>query len=223
LAERILRYAKKVYIRDKQFTQNLITMGVNYEKTKDLSAYMQTEPWGIDIEQGSIGLNVSGLAYSNQFRSLSGEFENYPELIERIIEFFQRKNRKIYLIPHSYNYNKPENNNDDMVACRLAYNRLRDKKNVILVDKELTSPQVKFLISKMSFFIGTRMHANFAAIYTNVPLFGLAYSYKFKGAFDANGLDGDMQTAMINNITLEDIDKKVNKIGSVYNKLVKRV
>lgn len=45
----------------------------------------------------------------------------------------------------------------------------------------------------MSFFIGTRMHANFAAIYTGVPLFGLAYSYKFEGAFNANGLDGKIR------------------------------
>lgn len=61
------------------------------------------------------------------------------------------------------------------------------------------------------------MHANFAAIYTNVPLFGLAYSYKFAGAFNANGLDGDMQTAMINNISKKDINPIINKIDKVFN------
>lgn len=60
--------------------------------------------------------------------------------------------------------------------------RLKDKTNVVFVDEDLISPRVKYVISKMSFFIGTRMHANFAAIFTNVPLFGLAYSYKFQGA-----------------------------------------
>lgn len=72
-----------------------------------------------------------------------------------------------------------------MVACREVYNNLKNKANVILIDKDLIAPQVKYIISRMSFFIGTRMHANFAAIYTGVPLFGLAYSYKFQGAFEA--------------------------------------
>ena len=70
----------------------------------------------------------------------------------------------------------------------------------------------------MNFFIGTRMHANFAAIYSNVPLFGLAYSYKFEGAFNANGLNGKEQTAIINNITREDIPNIINKIEHFYLK-----
>ncbi len=71
----------------------------------------------------------------------------------------------------------------------------------------------------MSFFCGTRMHANFAAIYSKVPVFGLAYSYKFEGAFDANGLDGANQTVMINNISCEDIDLIINKIDCFYNQI----
>ena len=85
------------------------------------------------------------------------------------------------------------------------------------MDKDLISPQVKYVISKMTFFIGTRMHANFAAIYSGVPVFGLAYSYKFEGAFNANGLNGKEQTAMINNIQEKDIDKIIEKIQLVYN------
>ena len=74
----------------------------------------------------------------------------------------------------------------------------------------------------MSFFIGTRMHANFAAIYTDVPLFGLAYSYKFAGAFNANGLDGDKQTAMINNIKKEEIDGIIQRIESFYQENIRK-
>ena len=72
----------------------------------------------------------------------------------------------------------------------------------------------------MNFFIGTRMHANFAAIYTGVPLFGLAYSYKFEGAFNQNGIFG--QTAMINNITKEQVDLIVNQVILVYEKYESR-
>lgn len=221
-AKEILQYSSKVYVRDDKFISELDKMGVNYELTKDLSAFMQPEPWGIDIKPDSIGINVSGLCYSNKFRTLSGQFEQYPELIDRLIRHFQQKGKTIYLIPHSYRYGNPEDNNDDMVACKMAYDRLTDKTNVIFVDKDLISPQVKYVISKISFFIGTRMHANFAAIYTGVPLFGLAYSYKFAGAFNANGLDGEKQTAMVNNIKEEDIDGIIQKIETFYLESIKK-
>lgn len=222
IAEKILKYSSKVFVRDDKFVPELKKMGIKYELTKDLSAFMQPEPWDIDIKPDSIGINVSGLCYSNKFRTLSGQFEQYPELIDRLIRHFQSKGKTIYLIPHSYRYGNPEENNDDMVACKLAYERLEDKTNVIFVDIDLISPQVKYVISKMSFFIGTRMHANFAAIYTDVPLFGLAYSYKFAGAFNANGLDGDKQTAMINNIKKEEIDGIIQRIESFYQENIRK-
>ena len=90
---------------------------------------------------------------------------------------------------------------------------------MVFLDEDLTSPKVKYVISQMSFFIGTRMHANFAAIYTNVPVFGLAYSFKFDGAFTANGLDGRKQTAQINNLLKKDIPVVIEKIDSVYQRL----
>lgn len=215
LAEKILRYSSHVFVRDDKYIPELDRMGIKYELTKDLSAYMSPEPWGINILPNSIGINVSGLCYSNTFRSLSGQFDAYPELIDRLIKHFQAQNKTIYLIPHSYNYQHAEDSNDDIVACKEAYKRLEDKTNVILLDEDLISPRVKYVISKMSFFIGTRMHANFAAIYTGVPVFGLAYSYKFAGAFNANGLNGENQTYMINNMKDEQISDLISQIDKV--------
>lgn len=220
LAKKILTYADKVYVRDNKYNEELKNMGVEYEECKDLSSYMKPEEWQIEIEDNAIGINVSGLAYSNTFHTLTGQFAEYPYLIDELIKYFQKKNRTVYLIPHSYNYITPEASNDDLEACRLAYNRLLDKTNVTVVDKDMTAPQVKYVISKMCFFCGTRMHANFAAIYSNVPVFGLAYSYKFEGAFNSNGLDGKRQTSMINNIVKEDIVKIINKIDDFYKSIV---
>lgn len=215
VANRILKYADKIYVRDDKFVPELQAMGLDYEQTKDLSYYMRPEPFDIDIKANAVGINVSGLAYSNTFRTFSGQFDNYPYLIDRVISFFQSKNIPVYLIPHSYSYKQPETSNDDMVACRLAYKQLKEKNNVYLVDQDLISPQIKYVISKMSYFIGTRMHANFAAIYTGVPLYGLAYSYKFDGAFKANGVY-DSNVSMINNLTKNDCDSIIESIGNHF-------
>jgi len=216
LAERILRYASAVFVRDDNFNKELERMGIRYEQTNDLSAYMEPEAWDISVDTpNAIGINVSGLAYSNTFRMLSGQFDAYPELIDRLIEHFQKMGKTVYLIPHSYHFGNPEESNDDIFACLLAYARLKSKENVVLVNRDLISPQVKYLISKMSFFCGTRMHANYAAIFTKVPVFGLAYSYKFKGAFERNGIFN--RTTMINNITPDQIDGIIQQIDAAYH------
>lgn len=216
----IMRYAKDIFVRDGKFAEEFKKLGLRYTQTKDISSFMIPEPWDIEIKPKAVGLNVSGLAYSNTFHGLEGQFDAYPELIDRIINHFRDKGCTVYLIPHSYGYNQPIAD-DDMIACRQVYERLADKSNVILVDKDMTAPQVKYLISRMTFFMGARMHANFAAIYTGVPVFGTAYSYKFEGAFNANGLDGKKQTEMINNLSRSDINRYIKKVDHFYIESVK--
>lgn len=221
IAIKILKYADKVFVRDNKFENELKLLNIKYERTKDLSAYMKPQKWDIDIKNNAVGINISGLAYFNCFKGLENQFDMYPILIMRIIELFRLKGCNVYLIPHSYRWSKPSKDNDDLLACRDVYNKINNNKNVFLIEKDLTSPQVKYVISQMSYFIGTRMHANFAAIYTNVPVFGLAYSYKFKGAFDSNGLDGEAQTVMINNITNDKIDQIIEKINNHYTRSIR--
>lgn len=216
LALKIMRYAKKIFVRDEKFKEEFLKYGIAYSKTKDISSFMHPESWDINIAENAVGLNVSGLMYSNNFKGLENQFDNYPELIDKIINHYCNKGMTVYLIPHSYTYNAPDDN-DDMVACRDAYNRLNNNDRVVLIDRNMTAPQVKYIISKMKYFIGGRMHANFAAIYTGVPVFGMAYSYKFQGAFDANGLDGKTQTEMVNNIKVEAIHEYINKIDRAFN------
>ena len=98
---------------------------------------MKPEQWDIELKKNAIGINVSGLAYSNRFRTLSGQFDAYPELIDRLICHFRDNGHTVYLIPHSYNYNVPEDTNDDIVACREAFDRLKNKDNVVFIDKDL--------------------------------------------------------------------------------------
>lgn len=126
LAVKIMRYAKEIYVRDGKFISEFQKLGLKYTQTKDISSYMQPEPWNIEIKNNSIGLNVSGLAYCNTFNGLEGQFDVYPELIDRIINHYRDKGFTVYLIPHSYTYSKPDDN-DDMVACRQAYERLYEK------------------------------------------------------------------------------------------------
>ena len=216
----ILKKAKKIYVRDSNYIEELDKAGFSYEKTNDLSFYMKPLPFPIDIQKPCVGINVSGLAYSNKFGNLAGEFDSYPNLITGIVSLFQAKGCHVYIIPHSYNIEKPEINNDDMEASKLFYASLNNKTEVHFIESNLISPQLKYLISQMDFFVGTRMHANFAAIFTGTPVFGLAYSYKFKGAFENNGIFN--RICEINNLLEKDIKSVVDSIEKAYNEDVKQ-
>lgn len=211
----ILQKAEKIYVRDNNFVEELEKNHLLYTKTNDLSFFMRPLPFPIDIEKPCVGINVSGLTYSNKFGNLVGEFDCYPKLMTEIVRFFQSKGIHIYLIPHAYNVDKPESNNDDMESTRAFYESLEDKTGIHFIDLDLISPQVKYLISRMDFFVGTRMHANFAAIFTGVPVFGLAYSYKFKGAFENSGILN--RTFEINNLNDSDIGSVVAAIERAYS------
>ena len=216
----ILKKAKKIYVRDTNYVNELNESGLRYELANDLSYYMQPEPFSIEIKHPCVGVNVSGLAYSNRFGNLVGEFDCYPKLMEEIANKFQSKGCNVYIIPHSYNIDIPEKNNDDMEASRAFYNSLTNKNKVYFVDKDLISPQIKYLISQMDFFVGTRMHANYAAIFTNTPVFGLAYSYKFKGAFERNGIFD--RVYQINKLKESEISDVLSRIERAYNEDVKQ-
>lgn len=215
----ILSKALKIYVRDTNFTKELEACGLEYELVNDLSYYMKPVPFDIEIKHPCVGVNLSGLAYSNRFGNLAGEFDSYPELMKRIVKLFRDKGCHVYLIPHAYNVKTPETDNDDMVSSKEFFDSLDDRTDITFVDKNLISPQIKYLISKMDFFIGTRMHANFAAIFTDTPVFGLAYSYKFKGAFENNGIYN--RVAQINNLTESGIEEVLSEIENAYNEDVK--
>ena len=219
LAHYILKSASKIYVRDDKYIDELDKLNLAYERSRDLSCYMKPEPVNIDIEENAIGINVSGLAYFNRFTGLEGQFDNYPKLLSIIIGKFQKMKVPVYLIPHSYIANNPLASGDDMLACKEVYEATTDKTGLYWVDKDLKSPQVKYVISQMKFFIGTRMHANFAAIYTGVPLYGLGYSYKFEGAFRENGVY-DNNVSLINNISAEQCEEIANRVIEYYKKVV---
>lgn len=214
-AHYILKGAHKVYVRDLVYAKMLEKLGVDYTFNYDVSYYMNPKSVNYEVKKNSIGINVSGLTYYNNYRNLAGKFEYYKELIIRLINSFQTKGIPVYLVPHTYNYHVPEINSDDLQASKDIYNSLQNKDNIFVLDEDLNAPELKYIISQFDFFIGTRMHANFAAIFTKTPVFGLAYSYKFSGSFDLYGLNNNYSSVI--DISKEHIEQIIQKIHSVYD------
>jgi colanic acid/amylovoran biosynthesis protein len=78
----------------------------------------------------------------------------------------------------------------DIAACRAALESLPpDARQRVAVCPILEDPrEVKWVISKMGWFCGTRMHATIAALSSGVPAAAIAYSIKTAGVFETCGL-----------------------------------
>ncbi len=140
-----------------------------------------------------IGVNISGLLWisgytrNNQF----GLSVSYQDLCIDLVKTFLSKGKKILLIPHSYSLNENFIEDDLSASVELLkeFGQEHNKRLIYLIQEELSSQEIKWIISRMSFFIGARMHACISAISSNIPTVALSYSRKFEGLFSTIGLN----------------------------------
>ena len=217
----ILKNSKKVFIRDEVFKKQLEDWKIKYEISKDLSFFMKPQQLlNMKFKKESVGINISGLMFYNRYGSLAGEFDLYPQLLQKIIAYFQENNFQIYLIPHTYCLNNSIDD-DDLRASQDFLTSISNKSNIHIIDKDYNAPQLKYIISNMNFFLGSRMHACFAALFTNVPTIGIAYSDKFVGSFrNFNAADNCFR---VNNMKSDELDTVFENIKLIiHSNLIKK-
>jgi polysaccharide pyruvyl transferase WcaK-like protein len=93
---------------------------------------------------------------------------------------------RLLIVPHVFG----KGAENDVHACRALFEILeRDfEGRVHLARGEHNQSEIKWIIGKCCFFIGSRMHACIAALSQGIPSVGVAYSKKFLGVFDAVGV-----------------------------------
>ena len=113
----------------------------------------------------------------------------------------------------------PSKDKDDrMVLDRLG--QLLKNSSWSMVDSSVPEV-VKSSVSTCDVFIGSRMHANIAALSSGIPVIALAYSHKSLGIMKQFGLEDFVIDA--SNISRHNITTKLNGILSNYDELAGRV
>lgn len=118
-----------------------------------------------------IGINISPMIISNE-KAYGMAYENYKQLIRYILS---ETNATIALIPHVV-----WSSNDDRIVLRQLYNDFDQNPRLVLVEDH-TAPELKYIISKCSFFVGARTHATIAAYSSCIPTLVVGYSVKARG------------------------------------------
>lgn len=76
---------------------------------------------------------------------------------------------------------------DDREMHRAVHSRMRNPRKAIVVAGDYRPEELKGLIGRCAAFMGLRMHANIAALGSNVPTLAIAYSRKAAGIMKAAG------------------------------------
>lgn len=205
-----LKLASKIYTRDNKGESFLSQIRVKSEQTKDMSIYMLPQKANYIVKPNSIGLNINGLMWENNYTGLENCFDCYKILLMQITDFLLENNYNILLIPHTYSVTEEFGENDYKATMKFLQN-YKNEERISYLDKEYTSPELKYIISQTEFFIGSRMHSNLAALTTSTPTVALSYSYKFEGTFNMFNVPECVINAK--NIAATDVPDIINKIS----------
>ena len=207
----ILRGAAAVWVRDAQsfeFLQEHLGSDFDPERHRlavDVAVTLpQKEPQGLSDEVQRLltptlksdfplaGLNVSGLLCNDasEARRTFNLAASHDEQIEVLARSLLKgdPNLRLLLIPHVH---KPETETEsDLAACRRLLRRLGPvaHKRVYILEQHLDAMELKWVLAKLDWFAGARMHATIGAFSSGVPTLGLGYTDKARGVFDECGI-----------------------------------
>jgi polysaccharide pyruvyl transferase WcaK-like protein len=131
-----------------------------------------------------IGINLSSY-------TLGGYTLDTPfgyEVVNMLEQILSDTKYYILLIPH-VTWDTSNSHQDDRIVAKLIKDYFNDNNRISILDIDnLNYCQIRYVISKCKFFIGSRTHAAISAYATCIPTIALSYSIKSRGIAKDLGL-----------------------------------
>jgi polysaccharide pyruvyl transferase WcaK-like protein len=137
-----------------------------------------------------IGVNISGLIYNDpeHARSNFRLVADYGAVVTGLVaRFLKSTSARIVLVPHVMD--RPGHYESDLEACMSVAGAFggAEAERLVVAPVDLDQSEVKWLISQLDWFCGTRMHSTIAALSSGIPTAAVAYSDKTLGVFATCG------------------------------------
>lgn len=181
-----LKICSAILVREKMTQEYLASIGVedNVRYVTDPAFVMDPiRPKSIGISADTLG-NSIGLNFSPLMAKYltSGNIQATIDLVIEVVGGLLAKyNRPIILIPHVF-----KKGNSDYELLSKVFQEFKSNSQVFLLSEELSAKEIKWVISRVRCFLGSRTHSTIAALSSSVPTLSLAYSMK------ANGINRDI-------------------------------
>jgi polysaccharide pyruvyl transferase WcaK-like protein len=97
--------------------------------------------------------------------------------------------RKVVLLPHSAREDSTKTHNNDLPLCREIFDRVGVDANLMFIDKELPSQQLRYIIGECDLFVASRFHAMVSALAMAVPTLVIGWSHKYQEVLEMFGAE----------------------------------
>ncbi|WP_166246839.1 polysaccharide pyruvyl transferase family protein, partial [Bacillus sp. MM2020_4] len=223
LSSYVLAKADILYVREDLSKQFLEEIGVKNVKVVSDSAF-SLKPSEIEISDtfnGNKGKLVGVTLRQWKFPNSGNPeklYSNYLESVAKGIDHLVNKGYEVVLIPQVVG---PTPYEDDRLANKEILNKLSKYSTSVINEldiSQLNAREMKFIYSKLTFLIGTRMHSNIFALSSNVPVIAISYEAKTKGIMQKLNLDN--YSVDIDKVTSENLTSMINDLEKNYNNYV---
>jgi polysaccharide pyruvyl transferase WcaK-like protein len=248
IARYILRHAERVFTRDRNGLREMeALLGTlkpgKYSFCYDLAFSLPPQaPASMDIAGLSlaghrarpvVGVNISGLLYAGGYtrKNMFGLRIDYQEFIRELLRFFiEERGADVLLVPHVFvaaDASESDRLENDQAICEQVYTELnaRYPGRLGFVRGAYDQSEIKYIIGKCDFLVGSRMHACIAAVSQCIPAVCVAYSDKFLGVMETLGIDSivaDARTQTIPQI-LDGIGQSFDRREAIRRQLESRM
>jgi colanic acid/amylovoran biosynthesis protein len=132
-----------------------------------------------------IGFNVSGLIYRHPVAARE-QYKFRADYRETVVAFLRRilrdSDARIALVPHVFGDRESDAKSCEAVVAALGSDAIG---RILVVPGVFDATEIKWVISRLDWFCGMRMHSTIAALSTGVPTAAIAYSMKTRGVFES--------------------------------------
>lgn len=112
---------------------------------------------------------------------LDDDNNHYATTMAKLIDYLiQKLNAQVIFIPHVVSIKKGGQSDDRKMAKKI-YELIENKDAVGLIKGDYSPEELKGIIRLSDLFIGGRMHANIAALSSNIPTLATSWSHKYYG------------------------------------------
>jgi len=114
---------------------------------------------------------------------------DYAGQIVDFIAHVRAQGKRVLLLPHSVRTGTDKTHNNDLPLCREIHSRLTLGDDLLFVDRELSSQQLRYLIGRCSFFVASRFHAMVSSLAMAVPTLVIGWSHKYREVLEMFDLE----------------------------------
>lgn len=177
-----LSRATAVHGRGERSAENVRKLGIGHAKYwPDLSLSMRLEEaeksprllhWAAQIEERARKAGVKAVGITPN-TIVDGKCKSagidYRELMVAAMVDLHRRGYPLVLIPHSFRAGTSQGHNNDTQLCRDILSRLPAGVDCLYVEEDLTSQELRVLVSRLEFLLASRFHSMVSALAVGVP------------------------------------------------------